>query len=122
MTDQSSSQPNVEQLTSTRTRSSVRGDKPSRQNLHRVYSAGYLDDRSVYHDEAAAGASDTTDNGPNDQDLEGSEHSIRDVEKDIDIIPEVRNGIPDERDVEKGQPVLEKTQSSRSKKDPNIVW
>ncbi|KAI9689241.1 MAG: hypothetical protein M1822_000979 [Bathelium mastoideum] len=92
-----------------------------------MYSRGYLDDRSLYHHEAAAGASDEEPDGePDDRELEGSDRSERDTEKEGEIIGEVRDGIFDERDVEKrdvekGEPALEKAQSARSRKDPNLV-
>lgn len=36
-------------------------------------------------------------------------------------VPEVRQGIPGSRDLEAGRPKLEKKQTSRSIKDPNLV-
>ena len=127
MADRLNSRDNADQLTNTRTRSHSRTGRPSSRHLHRIYSRGYLDDRSLYHHEAAAGASDEEPDGePDDRELEGSDHSEQDAEKDGEIVPEFRDGIVDERDVEKKDeerepPALTKAQSARSRKDPNLV-
>ncbi|KAF2228986.1 putative MFS multidrug transporter [Viridothelium virens] len=127
MTSEPDTQQSPDQLAAarTRTRSRSRTGRPTSQALNRIYSRSYLDDRSLYHHEAAAGASDDEpDDEPDEQERESSDQA---EEKEDEIVPEVRDGIPDERDLEKrddaekGQPALEKAQSSRSKKDPNLV-
>ena len=98
--------------------------------LTRLVSGNYLDDHAQYyghryheeHEEAVEHDEDSSD----ETDL--TEKETQDTEEDIqgsseDIVPEVRDGIEDERDVEAG-PKLEETRTSksgRSTRDPNLV-
>jgi hypothetical protein len=98
--------------------------------LTRLVSGNYLDDQSQYqghryheeheeaveHDEDSSDETDLTEKDTQDteEDLQGSRESI---------VPEVRDGIEDQRDVEAG-PKLEKSRTSksgRSTRDPNLV-
>jgi hypothetical protein len=96
--------------------------------LTRYVSGNYIDDQAQYHDhryhshekdeEALEddGSINTSDSQEEDVSLEGSNESI---------VPEVRDGIEDERDVdiEAGQR-LEREKSSKSRRsvrDPNLV-
>lgn len=102
--------------------------------LTRLVSGNYLDDQSQYqghryheehhdeheeaveHDEDSSDETDLTEKDTQDteEDLQGSSESI---------VPEVRDGIEDQRDVEAG-PKLEKSRTSksgRSTRDPNLV-
>jgi hypothetical protein len=96
--------------------------------LKRYVSGNYIDDQAQYHDhryhnhekdeEALEddGSTNTSDSQEEDVSLEGSSESI---------VPEVRDGIEDERDVdiEAGQR-LEREKSSKSRRsvrDPNLV-
>lgn len=100
---------------SSRTRSS------SAPRLSRVFSAKHLDDGSTYH----GGDHDTGHRGDDDDseesDLsekvtrEGDEEDRRNGEEEVD---EVRDGVRNERDLEAP---LEKKQTTRSVKDPNLV-
>ncbi|KAK7525828.1 MFS multidrug transporter-like protein [Phyllosticta citriasiana] len=115
-------------LSQTRSRPS----RPASTSLQRVYSTHHLDDQGVYHHDHAAGEevedSDdtvvtrqtTSSSSSTDKDRAGTEN-----EKPTDgheAVPEMRDGIPDERDVELGpDPALEKAVSSRSRKEPNLV-
>ncbi len=95
-------------------------------SLHRLPSASaYLDDQNHYHghgyqddskEEEALGDDGTTD----DSDLTELETKDGQV---AEIVPEVRDGIEDQRDLE-AEPKLEKsktTRSERSTRDPNLV-
>lgn len=100
---------------------------PSR--LERTTSAGYyLDDHASYHGHQYDGNHHS--NGESSED-ESSDDTLskhpsdeeNQLEKDdTDIVPEVRDGIEDQRDVEAGQLEKSKTaKSGRSVRDPNLV-
>ncbi|KAI9701742.1 MAG: hypothetical protein M1820_006370 [Bogoriella megaspora] len=114
-------------LAKTRTRSRSTAGRRRSLQVHRMYSRSHLDDQSVYHHEAAAGASEEEpDDLPDDDELESVARSEKGIEKDLEEIPRVDDGIPDVRDIEKedverGRQALERAQSTRSKKDPNLV-
>ncbi|KAG0652879.1 Efflux pump vrtL [Hyphodiscus hymeniophilus] len=98
--------------------------------LSRLISGRHLDDHILYHghsyhrdsneealdDESSGDDSDLTEKDAN-------ETGYIEPESSGDIVPEVRDGIEDQRDVEAG-PKLEKsrtTRSARSARDPNLV-
>ncbi|KAG4429907.1 hypothetical protein IFR05_014613 [Cadophora sp. M221] len=96
-------------------------------SLHRIPSSGaYLDDHAQYY-----GHSYHSNHGDSNEALEDDESTnasdltekeTRD-EQDGEIVPKVRDGIEDQRDVEAG-PNLEKSRtakSGRSTRDPNLV-
>ncbi|KAK8190222.1 MFS multidrug transporter-like protein [Phyllosticta capitalensis] len=113
-------------------RTTSRQSRPRSPSLQRVYSTHHLDDQGVYHHEHAAGEDlEDSDNTVVTRQTTSSSSStdkdraVTDSEKaaEHEAIPEVRDGIPDERDVELGpEPPLEKSTTSYSqKKDPNLV-
>jgi hypothetical protein len=69
------------------------------------------------HRSSEAGAGAVSDSSLEDVDLEKDEEEAREG----NTIQEIRGGIPDEVDVEKGSPSLQKTKSSRSIRDPDLV-
>ena len=93
-----------------------------RFSLARVHTGHAPDDASVYHPE---GERERYANGETTDKDESSEDITTDG--DEEVMPEVRDGFPDERDVEKGGLDLEKKQttksarSARSARDPNLV-
>ncbi|KAL1634056.1 hypothetical protein SLS58_010850 [Diplodia intermedia] len=102
-------------LSLSRTRSRPSGP----ENLERVYSAQHLDDHSIYHHEHAAGESDQ-----DNRTADGSETEKKDNDQDDDRsieVPEVRDGIPDVRDVEKAELAKEQAKNDAPPKDPNTV-
>lgn len=104
-----------------------------------MVSARFLDDHSVYraHDDHEHAVEEAEDPASHDDSLteDDADLGVIDAEKeeeeerelghesteDEDEVLEVRDGIPDVRDVEKDAPKLQKTKSSRSTKDPNLV-
>ncbi|KAE9371183.1 MFS multidrug transporter-like protein [Stipitochalara longipes BDJ] len=100
---------------------------PSPAPLTRYVSGNYIDDQAQYHDHSyrnekeSEEALDLEDGSVNTEDT-------RDVEEISEgssesIVPEVRDGIEDERDVEAG-PKLERSKSTKSRRsirDPNLV-
>ena len=97
--------------------------RPSSPHLHRFFSAQYLDDQSVYHaehdieseDETSSTGYDLSEQVTEKDDDEAREHGQDQVEEE-------RMGVPNERDLEAARaPPLEKRQTSRSVKDPNLV-
>lgn len=130
----------TETANSTRARSRSRSRPSSPAGLHRLLSAQFPDDHSVYHLEDGEGVHVDADASslhkseserrraetPNDDSDSLSEKLEKEDEDRIrdqgqETIEEIRGGIPDERDVEAGTPQLEKKKSSRSIKDPNLV-
>ncbi|OCL13017.1 putative MFS multidrug transporter [Glonium stellatum] len=112
--------------------------------MQRIMSTHYLDDQSVYHQEGEEGlVLRDTENSLREKQMQKREEdseslsdpeimSEKDNEKEEQIeeeddeelespIQEVRAGIRDERDVELGSERLEKKQSTRSARDPNLV-
>lgn len=89
--------------------------------LSRVYSAQHIDDYSHYHghDERYGQQSEATSSEESDfsEKVEREEDSVA-RENAGEETAEVREGVVNERDVEAP---LEKTQSSRSIRDPNLV-
>lgn len=82
-------------------------------DLHRLFSASFMDDHSYYHYHAH----DTESVGTEDDDLtlaEGETEKTGDEE-------EVRDGVLDLRDTESRLSKLERLKSSKSIKDPNLV-
>ncbi|OWP06451.1 MFS multidrug transporter [Marssonina coronariae] len=108
---------------------SSRRSGASRTSLHRMPSAGaYLDDQTQYygqdnHEKAEEVLEDDRSSG--DSDLTEKDPETK-VERDTDIVPEVRHGLGNQRDVEAG-PRLETSKSTRSvrsarsARDPNLV-
>lgn len=98
-----------------------RSNTASRHQLHHVFSAQHLDDASDYH----AGDHDSQYN-EKDNETEYSDEleQVRNEDYDEavrngeDEVSEVRMGIRDTRDLEAN---LEKKQTTRSIKDPNLV-
>jgi len=96
------------------------------RSLHRTLSAGaYLDDQASYlghshHDSHK----DTTQEDDSGAESDLSEKDSEIIEgQDTDIVPEVKDGIEDQRDLEAG-PDLEKSKTARSRRsvrDPNLV-
>ena len=94
----------------------------SRPDLSRVYSAQHLDDVSVYHgpdhesqyrdEEDECGDSDVSEKLREEDDEKA-------LSRGKEQLPEVQMGVPDTRDLEANK--LEKKQSTRSTKDPNLV-
>jgi multidrug resistance protein len=92
--------------------------RPRGLDLERVHSARHIDDQSIYHSDLSdtdlAADTDVTDEERLDEEKarEAGENSI----------PEVRDGVQDEKDLEAGGGSrLEKQTTSGSIKDPNIV-
>ena len=96
-----------------------------------MISGRHLDDHPLYHghhyngeqqnDEVFGG--DTSDDDTDLSEKDTQEIGGIELESSGDIMPEVRDGIEDQRDVEAG-PKLEKsrtTRSGRSARDPNLV-
>ena len=84
----------------------------TRRPLDRLYSAQHLDDHSLYH----GGYHDDHDEGESEYDEDDAE-SVKSL--DGEGLNEVRDGIPDEKDLE--APPISRKSTSKSKKDPNIV-
>lgn len=96
-------------------------DTASRPNIPHVFSAQHLDDVSNYH-----GGDFEAEHQDEDIETEYSDEleQVRDEDYDEaaregkEEVPEVRMGVLDVRDLEAN---LEKKQSTRSIKDPNLV-
>jgi hypothetical protein len=94
--------------------------------VHRVSSGGtHLDSQYYGHDYQQEQREETIedDTSTDESDFTEREEAERKDGQDADIVPEVRDGIEDQRDVEAG-PKLEKsktTKSNRSARDPNLV-
>ena len=98
-----------------------RSNTASRHHIHRIFSAQHLDDTSNYHDGDHDSNYHEKDNETESLDeLE----QVRDEDYDEaerngeDEVSEVRMGILDTKDLEAN---LEKRQTTRSVKDPNLV-
>jgi len=107
--------------------------------MHRIMSTHHFDDQSVYGQENGEGVilkdaesslrkTETQKPEEDAESLSDSENiSEKDIEKEEVVeevetpIQEVRAGIRDERDVELGSAQLEKKQSTKSARDPNLV-
>ncbi|PSN70043.1 MFS general substrate transporter [Corynespora cassiicola Philippines] len=125
--------------TSSRTRSRSRPSRPNSPPLHRLLSTQFPDDVSVYHHEDGEATHVNEDatsleksethrrkSSSSSSESDSSSNENEEIEKDDsgagDItLDEVRGGIPNEHDVEKHAPDLEKKKSTRSLKDPNLV-
>lgn len=137
---ESTDRPVTSRLTSTLSRTRSRPSRSTAPQLHRIFSGHYLDDHSTYYDhhhderddEEAIDDSESTsaqDTSESSDDSDGTvEEAQREKEREKagreeeeEEVPEVREGIPDERDVEAGRLPLEKKKSTRSIKDPNLV-
>lgn len=128
----------------TRSQSRPRSRASSRSApLHRILSSHFPDDHSVYHHEEGEGlhvdkdaaslhkteterrAAESSDSESDSSDGTAAEETEKQVdtseEHEGDIVQGIRGGIPYERDVERTAPALEKTKSSKSVKDPNLV-
>ncbi|OJD30864.1 mfs multidrug transporter [Diplodia corticola] len=101
-------------LSLSRTRS--RPDRP--ESPEPVYSVEHLDDHSIYHHDHAAAESDRPATG-DDSEVEKKDNG-QDDNGSIEV-PEVRDGIPDVRDVEKADLAKEQAKSDAPLKDPNSV-
>lgn len=105
-------------------RSGSRGTTPE---LGKIVSGNHLDDHSQYHghhyhDNHNHDSADDDDTSDDTELSEKETEDPNDLEAGIneEIVPEVRDGIEDERDVEK----LERkktSKSARSIRDPNLV-
>ena len=91
--------------------------------LTRYVSGHYIDDQAQYHDHTYRNekeneeALDLEDGSVNTEDSENS------AESSESIVPEVRDGIEDQRDIEAG-PKLERSKSTKSRRsirDQNLV-
>lgn len=123
-------------------RSSRSRSRPSSPPLHRLLSSHHPDDHSVYHHEDGDGVhvrDDTSSlhktetqrrdaESASSADDSSASGSIKEKENQDEAehgaettYEGIRGGIPYERDVEAGQPELEKKKSNRSIKDPNLV-
>ncbi|KAF2867121.1 major facilitator superfamily domain-containing protein [Massariosphaeria phaeospora] len=129
--------------TSTRTRSRSRPTRPNSRQLHRLFSAQFPDDHSVYHHEDGEGTHVDTDArslhkteterrrgeipaSDSDSTSDGAETGEKDADgarqEGETTFEEIRSGIPNERDGEaQQQPDIEKKNSLRSILDPNLV-
>lgn len=101
-----------------------------------MFSGGHINDSGVYYDHHLDTSDDESEEEPITH-LESTDGSNQYTEKeeeereleDVEEVAEVRGGIPDLRDVEKGKPDLKRSgtsrsiRSTRSKKnqDPNLV-
>jgi hypothetical protein len=68
------------------------------------------------------GSAEDDSDSSSDAELSEKNDEVTSAESEETKIEEIRGGIPDERDVEALPPQLEKKKSSRSIKDPNLVW
>lgn len=99
---------------------------PSPAPLTRYASGNYIDDQAQYHDHRYHGEREKEDEEAVDLDdgsMDSEEMEEVSEGSSESIVPEVRDGIEDQRDVEFG-PKLEKLKSERSRKsvrDPNLV-
>ncbi|KAH7126691.1 MFS multidrug transporter-like protein [Dendryphion nanum] len=122
-----------------RSRSRSCPSRPASPQLHRLLSSQFPDDHSVYHHEDGEGVhvnpdasslhktetdrrrtSDNEDDSDSNSEVHEQKLDAPEVDNEV-TYAEIRGGIPDEHDVEKLQPELEKKKSSRSIKDPNLV-
>jgi len=108
-------------------RSGSRGAPPK---LSRIVSGNHLDDHSQYHghhyhDDHNHDAADDEDSSDDNELTEKESEDTNDVAEGSgeEAVPEVRDGIPDERDVERGEKLERKktSKSAKSAKDPNLV-
>jgi hypothetical protein len=83
--------------------------------LHHIFS--HLDDHSVYHDHEHDHQEELDEPSP----IESPSSSSDDVEKEQDEDHKSVDESPEARDVEAGQPKLEKPRSAKSARDPNVV-
>ena len=111
-------------------RSGSRGSSPP-PGLSRLISGRHLDDHPLYHghqynqeqQNEELFDDDTSDDDTDPTEKDTQETGDIEPESSGDIVPEVRDGIEDQRDVEAGLK-LEKsrtTKSGRSAGDPNLV-
>jgi len=127
--------------TSIRTRSRSRPSRPNSPPLHRLLSTQFPDDHSVYHHEDGEGVhvdpdalslhkteTERRENTSLNDDSSSMSDEInheKDEEagglRDGTTLQEIRGGIPDERDIEAQAPPLQKKESSRSIRDPDLV-
>jgi hypothetical protein len=127
-----------------RSRSRSRTRRPDGPPLNRLLSSQFPDDHSVYHHEDGEGlhvdadarslhqteterrdleTSSSSDEGSTndvDQEDDASDEKDEAAHKEEKTYEEIRGGVPYEHDVEAAPP-LEKTKSTRSIKDPNLV-
>lgn len=94
--------------------------------LTRLRSGTYLDDQFHYHNSHGESQSQhEAESSSSEEELDLVENNSKDtieIKRSMsnEIVPEVRDGIENQRDVEEG-PKLEKAKSSRSSRDPNLV-
>ena len=122
-------------------RSRSRASRPASPHLRRFYSGHYLDDASTYHHDHAAGHDDSDEEVQYEEEeaepaessstvsrekSEEDEEKEKEEKEEPDTIPEIAGGLPNQRDLESGQPPygqppLVKRETTRSIKDPNLV-
>ena len=95
-------------------------NRPVRQPLDRVYTAQHLDDHSLYHLDHTDSFEDDVTEADNSEIL-SEEEDEEAREKGIEEGMDVRMGVVNEKDLEKGDRALEKKKSSKSIRDPDIV-
>ncbi len=99
----------------------TRSNTANRAHQSRVFSAQHLDDVSNYHDgdhgSQHRDECDETLDSANIEMIRQEDHDGIEQLGDKEV-PEHRNGIPDDKDLEAN---LEKTPTRRSVKDPNLV-
>ncbi|KAK0119746.1 hypothetical protein ONS95_011181 [Cadophora gregata] len=121
----SEDQPNRPRRTTSVAASQGSGASPG--PLSRIPSSGaYLDDNAQYYGHNYHGDHESShEKLEDDESISESDLAEKDTKEELDedIVPEVRDGKEDQRDLESG-PTLEKprtTQSGRSARDPNLV-
>ena len=99
------------------------GNRSTRVPLDRVDTLQHLDDQSLYYSDHAH-HEDSFDDDVTEADnseILSEEDDEEAREKGIEEETEVRMGVANERDIEKGDIALEKKKSSKSIRDPNLV-
>jgi hypothetical protein len=99
---------------------------PSPAPLARYVSGNYIDDQAQYHDHLYH--NENENEKENEEALEDGSVDTEDTEEgdgsSESIVPEVRDGIEDQRDVDVEAARLERVKSSKSRRsvrDPNLV-
>jgi len=122
--------PSRSRATSVRTRSRSRPSRATSPELHRAFS--HLDDQGIYHpdhelerreDDAEPVETILEPSSPSDSSsLSSSEASLHEKAKAecLEEVPEVRDGVLDEHDLESGPAPLEKIETEPPE-DPNLV-
>ncbi|KAI9875243.1 MAG: hypothetical protein M1830_008712 [Pleopsidium flavum] len=96
--------------------------RPSSPHLQRFFSAQHLDDQSLYHADHDIRDEDETSSTGSDLSQQVTEKDDEETrEQGRDEVDEERMGVVNERDMEAARTPLEKRQTTRSVKDPNLV-